>query len=221
MSTPAQVAANQTNAQHSSGPRTEEGKAASSQNNFRHGFTGSFQVLDWERQEDFTDLLARFCTEHQPTNPYETVLVERMAQHFWLSGRALRLQDQCLRPDLSAEEADKKLALYLRYGTTHDRTFRQLSEELRKGRNQIRKEQIGFESQKQQAAQEVRKQEIHEARVRLVNSKADHIEIDNDIRQTVEAPLPGNLRLPFDTLKKVFSVAVDQVNREAKAAEAA
>ena len=214
MSTQAQTAANQANAQHSTGPKTEQGKANSSQNNLRHGFTGSFKVLDWERQEDFTDLLARFCLEHQPSNECEIVLVERIAQHFWLAGRALRLQEQCFRPDLSMKEADAKLALYLRYQTTHERAFRQLSDELRKLRNEKRKQQIGFESQQQ-------KQEMHQAKLRLVNTQADHLEIDNDIRQTIEAPLPGHMRVPFDTLKKVFSSAVDQVNRELKASQAA
>jgi hypothetical protein len=51
-STPAQVAANQANAQHSTGPKTAAGKAIVAQNNFRHGFTGAFRVLDWENQED-------------------------------------------------------------------------------------------------------------------------------------------------------------------------
>ncbi len=221
MSTQAQITANQANAQHSTGPRTESGRAASSQNNLRHGFAGNFQVLSWERQEDFTALLTQLAEEHQPTTPYEFTLVEKIAQHFWLVQRALLLQEQCFRPDLAMQEADRKLALYLRYQTTHERAFRQATDELRKSRNEKRKGEIGFESQEHKRAEELRKQEMHEARLRLVNSKADHNEIDNDIRQTIEAPLPGRLRIPFDTMKKVFSSAVDQVNREAKAAEAA
>ena len=218
MSTQSQITANQANAQHSTGPRTETGRAASSQNNLRHGFTGNLQVLDWERQEDFDTLLLHFYEQHQPANPYETVLVEKMAQHFWRSERALRLQEQCFRPDLATADANRQLALYLRYGTTHDRAFRQAAAELRTLRNETRQAEIGFESQTQRAAHEVRKQEMHEARLRLINSKADHTEIDNDIRQTVEAPLPGHLRIPFDTMKTVFSCAVDEVNREATAA---
>jgi hypothetical protein len=145
MSTQAQITANQANAQHSTGPRSETGKQASSQNNLRHGFAGQFKVLDWEEQSEF-------------------VLVEKMAQHFWLSQRSLKLQEQCFRPDLAMKEADAKLGLYLRYQTTHDRAFRQSCDELRKLRNEKRKEQIGFESQEQEAAQETRKQEKHEAR---------------------------------------------------------
>ena len=221
MSTAAQITANQANAQHSTGPRTATGKETSSQNNFRHGFTGTFKVLDWERQEDYEALLVQFGAEHQPANPYESVLVEKMAQHFWLAQRAFALQEQCFAPHLTPQEADKKLALYLRYGTTHDRAFRQLSEELRKGRSEKRKQQIGFESQTERQADSLRKQEMHEARLRLVNSQADGNEIETDIRQTIEAPLPGHLRIPFDTMKKVFSTAVDHVNREMNAAQAA
>ena len=221
MSTPAQTAANQQNAKHSSGPRTEEGKAASSQNNFRHGFTANFKVLDWENQEEFTSLLTNFCVEHQPASPFELVLVQKMAQHFWLAQRALILQEQCFRPDLAMQEADRKLALYLRYQATQERAFGKCADELRKSRNEKRKQEIGFESQKDRDANEARKREMHEARLRLVNSKADHIEIDNDIRQTVEAPLPGHMRVPFDTLKGAFQLAVDQVNRELKGAQAA
>src|SRR5581483_9251142 len=36
MSTPEQIAANRANSQHSTGAKTEAGKTASSQNNFRH-----------------------------------------------------------------------------------------------------------------------------------------------------------------------------------------
>ena len=42
-----------------------------------------------------------------------------MAQHYWLMKRALRLQTACRDLD----EAEKKLALFLRYQITHDRTF--------------------------------------------------------------------------------------------------
>ena len=58
MSTPAQVAANQQNAKLSTGPKTEDGKAISSKNNLRHGFTGAFMILPWEKQEEFDTLLA-------------------------------------------------------------------------------------------------------------------------------------------------------------------
>jgi len=96
MSTEAQVRANQENAQHSTGPNTEAGKAASCLNNFRHGLTGnSFTVLDFEDQDEFDALLCGLRAEHQPSTLTETLLVQKMAQSYWLSKRALYLQDQC------------------------------------------------------------------------------------------------------------------------------
>ncbi len=201
MATEAQISANQSNAQKSTGPTSETGKANSSQNNFRHGFTGAFKVLDWERQEDFTDLLARFCVEHQPSNECEIVLVERIAQHFWLAGRALRLQEQCFRPDLAMKEADAKLALYLRYQTTHERAFRQLSDELRKLRNEKRKAEIGFESQQLKNAEQARKQQIenrkqdlHKCDIWLAEAKAEHQELLNARLETPETRMPNRVQ---------------------------
>ena len=46
MSSQAQIAANRANAQLSTGPRTEEGKAASSRNAYRHGLFAAIESLD-------------------------------------------------------------------------------------------------------------------------------------------------------------------------------
>ena len=84
MATEAQMKANQSNAQHSTGPTSEEGKAISSQNRRKFGLTGRFIVLPWEKQEEFEDVRARLCAEHQVHSPFEAELVEKMAQHYWL-----------------------------------------------------------------------------------------------------------------------------------------
>ena len=56
MSTTAQIAANQANSQHSTGAKTETGKAASAQNNSKHGLTGRFAVLPTENQAEFDEI---------------------------------------------------------------------------------------------------------------------------------------------------------------------
>lgn len=214
MSTTAQIAANQSNAERSTGPRTEQGKAAASQNNLRHGLAQGFSLLPWESQEEFDQLFDDLRAEFQPATAAETLLVEKMAQHHWLSRRALILQDMCFHSELPLCEDDKKLALYLRYQTTHERAFHKCLNHLLRLRAEKRKQEIGFESQKQKQADQLRKQEMHEARLKAVNTKTREREIDNDIRQTIEAPLPGNVRLPFDTLKDVFRLAAYEVNRQ-------
>ena len=145
MATEAQVKANQANAQHSTGPQTEDGKATVSQNNFRHGLVGRFQVLPWEQQWEYDALFASLRMQHKPETGFEVRLVEKMAQHYWLSRRAVSLQETCFSTELPECEQEKQLALYLRYQSTHERAFQRCSDELRKLRNEKRKAEIGFE----------------------------------------------------------------------------
>ena len=180
MSTQAQIAANQSNAQKSTGPKTEEGKRIISQNNFRFGFTGAFRVLAWESEEEFQFLLDTLHAEHMPDTPLETVLVDKMAQSLWLSKRAVLLQD--LTMDMQAPLCDtpKQLALYLRYQTTHDRAFRNALADFLKLRAEKRKRQIGFESQQQKRDEEARHKARHESReIRQqdaeMRKQADHL----------------------------------------------
>jgi len=145
MSTEAQRAANKANAQLSTGPTTEEGKAISSQNRRKFGLTGRFVVLPWEKQEEFEDLRARLCAEHQVYSPFEAELIEKMAQHYWVSQRAVLLQESCFDLEMPLCEQEKQLALYLRYQTTHDRAFERCVKELRTLRKEREKVKIGFE----------------------------------------------------------------------------
>ena len=183
MATEAQISANQQNAQHSTGPKTESGKAASCQNNFRYGLTGSsFTVLDFEDQDEFDHLLCGLRAEHQPSTMTESILVEQMAQSYWLRKRALYLQDQCATDeDLTLEQQQKQLALFIRYQTTHDRAFHRALNDLLKLRAEKRKQEIGFESQRQKQAAETRresaenrKQDLHKLAVLLAEAKVDH-----------------------------------------------
>ena len=180
MSTEKQIAANQANSQHSTGPKTDEGKAKSCLNNFHWGFCGTFRVLPSEDQENFDTMLAGLRVEHKPTTMTETLLVNKMAQHYWLSQRAMRLQEMTMADDLPAREQERDFALYLRYQTTNDRAFKCLND-LLKLRAEQRKAQIGFESQRRQQEDharklsiEKRKQDVHKMDILLAEAKADH-----------------------------------------------
>jgi hypothetical protein len=183
MSTEAQIRANQENAQHSTGPKTETGKAASSLNNFQHGLTGTaFYFIHGEDPEQFDHVLTGLRSEHQPTTITESILVENMARAYWLSQRALRCQHACFSDaSLTMEEQSRRLALFLRYQTTHDRAFRNALNDLLKLRSERRKAEIGFVSQKQKEAiislrqsAENRRQERHKWDVLLAEAKVDH-----------------------------------------------
>ena len=111
---------NRANAQQSTGPRTPEGKLASSRNSLKHGLASAQLVIPGEDPAAFDALLSSLVHEHQPANPTEEILVQEIAQSYWLTQRAIRFQNQCF----TAEGVDeKRLALFLRYQTTYDRAF--------------------------------------------------------------------------------------------------
>ncbi len=230
--TAAQMVANTANAQLSRGPVTDQGKATSCLNRLVHGLAGAFRVLPWETQSEFDALFEAFREEYVPQSATEHILVHKAAQHHWFSSRASRLQEDIMPDNPEAEVDSKRLTLYLRYQATHDRAFQRCIRELRAIKNDRRREQIGFESQKRaeagkcrldsqelrQQEEHLRRQEMHETRVRDINTRAQGRAIDNDIRQTIDAPLPGHMRLPFDTLRDAFGLAVHEVNRNLAAA---
>ncbi|MBV9499007.1 MAG: hypothetical protein JO138_06520 [Acidobacteriaceae bacterium] len=174
---PAQVAANRANAQLSCGPRSSAGKETVSFNAFRHGLTGRFKIMPYESEQDYEEFLDGLRDEHRPSTPTEHLLVDRMAQHYWLTQRALYLQGVCFN-EYGACDSDAHLALYLRYQTTHERAFHKCLNDLLKFRAERRKEQNGFVSQQHKKADQVRRearekrqQERHEWTVLIHSAK--------------------------------------------------
>jgi hypothetical protein len=93
MSTEAQIAANRANAEHSTGPTSEAGKAASSRNHYGHGlsthtYNDIFFLLPHESSDAYSLLRQTLLLEHRPENETERILIDRMAQHPWLRSRA-------------------------------------------------------------------------------------------------------------------------------------
>ena len=172
MSTQAQIAANQANSQLSTGPKTEEGKSASSKNHLSHGLTyrgGMFILLPWEDAQEFNQLIVNLKSEYGPKNQTEMILVERMAQHHWLRNRAGLLQSNCFHDDGSIDE--KRLALFLRYQTTNERAFHKCLNDLLRLRAEKKKAEIGFESQKRSQEQHDMKKDHHKWSLALAEAK--------------------------------------------------
>ena len=161
MVTAKQVQANRENAQKSSGPQSEAGKQASSRNSFRHGLSGHvFHLLECESAEEFDRVKAEFEREHQPTTPTESVLVERMVQHYWLVQRCIATQTGVMAHMID-DSGFKAIDIYIRYQTHHQRQFDKALAMLLKLRAEARKAEIGSVSQKQTEVQETRKAEVH------------------------------------------------------------
>ena len=69
MATQAQIDANRQNAQHSTGPVTEAGRAAVSQNRTTHGLTGEFKTRTEAETAEYARLLESFAKITTPTPP--------------------------------------------------------------------------------------------------------------------------------------------------------
>jgi hypothetical protein len=83
MSTQAQLAANQVNAQLSTGPTSAEGKAKCSLNALKTGLTGRTVLLPTEDAAAYEQHLARFAAELKPTTDREKALVQSIADAEW------------------------------------------------------------------------------------------------------------------------------------------
>jgi hypothetical protein len=92
MSSTAQILANQHNAEHSTGPSSPAGKAASSRNATTHGLSSGFAVLPHEDRQEFERLLDSYGQTFTPLNEHETFLVERMVQSRWKLARLQRME---------------------------------------------------------------------------------------------------------------------------------
>ncbi|HTU44981.1 MAG TPA: hypothetical protein VMF91_07960 [Bryobacteraceae bacterium] len=88
MSTPAQVAANQKNAQLSTGPTSPEGKAKSSLNAVKTGLTGRTVLLPGDDAAAYETHIASFFARHEPMGDQERNLVQSLADTEW---RLLRI----------------------------------------------------------------------------------------------------------------------------------
>ncbi len=86
------LAANRANAQKSTGPRTAEGKAASSKNALRHGLTAKTVVLSVEDPAEYEAFRATIIDSFAPAPGPEQLLTEELADALWRLKRAQRIE---------------------------------------------------------------------------------------------------------------------------------
>ena len=84
--------ANQDNALKSTGPRTMEGKAASSRNALRHGLFSAHVILEDESPETFQELVDDLHRSLQPVGALELALAEKVAVALWRGRRLARAE---------------------------------------------------------------------------------------------------------------------------------
>jgi hypothetical protein len=114
--TEAQIDANRENAKKSTGPRSPEGKAASSRNRLLHGLRANKHILIDEDPEDFLMLLKDLHDRFQPVGDAEESLVLRIASAHWRLDRAFPMEASLYRNRLRevAEEDAEGQRIYAR-----------------------------------------------------------------------------------------------------------
>jgi hypothetical protein len=95
MSTQKQINANRKNAQKSTGPKTDEGKATVSQNAIKHGLFAQ-SIVFGENEADFEAFHDNMLAELAPVGVVESVLAERAVNLAWRLRRAERMQNEVI-----------------------------------------------------------------------------------------------------------------------------
>ena len=132
---PARIVANRANAQHSTGPRSTEGKQRAALNALRHGLTGHTIVLPSEDLAAYQRHVQSFVDEYRPKTATEKHLVQSLSDTAWRLNRIPALENNLLalgvtendgRIHASHPEAEAALAMALSL-REHNRTFAALS----------------------------------------------------------------------------------------------
>jgi hypothetical protein len=149
MATPAQIAANQANAQKSTGPRSVEGKSVSRFNALKHGIDASSVVIPGEDPAHYQALAADYLSDFRPQSPSESFHVDTMLRADWQKRRLQRVETDLFRAVLaespgaalaaallSDSPAVKLLARVQRQIAAFERTWYRANTELRRARKQ-------------------------------------------------------------------------------------
>jgi hypothetical protein len=150
MATPAQIAANQANAQKSTGPRSLEGKSVSRFNALKHGIDAASIVIPGEDPDDYDALAADYLRDLRPQSTSEAFNVQTMLRADWQKRRLQRVEADLFRTLLAespgaslaavllAESpAAKLLARVQRQIAAFERTWYRANAELRRGRKHV------------------------------------------------------------------------------------
>jgi hypothetical protein len=105
MASPARLTANLENAQHSTGPRTAEGKAASSRNATKHNLCSVSPVLDTEEKLAFDRLLCEAKLDLSPQTHTEHALIEQAAYAEWKLLRIAAWETEIINATLAKRTA--------------------------------------------------------------------------------------------------------------------
>ena len=126
MSSDRKIEANRENAQHSTGPVTEEGKANSSQNARKHGLSARSLYVPEARQDEFHAMFQAYFAEIRPFGELQTAYFEQLVHAAWNLNIARELHAVALH-----NLDDAKISSAARYIAQFERSFAQAHKSLK------------------------------------------------------------------------------------------
>ena len=152
MATYAQVNANRLNAQRSTGPRSDEGKAASRFNALKHGIDARSLVIPGEDPVHLEALALEYFGQCDPVGALERYLVETLVHDDWNRRRYTLIESQILQesPDAFTGKAAQQISRRLAYT---ERSYFRALKELRRAQKE-RKAQQEAQAEHAEAAAE-------------------------------------------------------------------
>ena len=102
MASSAQINAALANAQHSTGPRSVEGKAASSKNALKLGLYAQTLLLPGEDPEQLLALSRDYTARFSPQTPIEQLFLDQLVFADWLQRRYRRIEAQFYQARVAA-----------------------------------------------------------------------------------------------------------------------
>ena len=133
----ARQSANVANARLSTGPKTPEGKARSSENARKHCLTAAELVVGPEDREEFDALLADFQCDVAPQGAIQQTLFDELVSAAWNLRRIRRMETELCAGSanyldlLNDDEIQTKLDRLARYKSRIERTFHRSLKELK------------------------------------------------------------------------------------------
>ena len=109
MATQKQIAANRRNAQRSTGPRSPQGKIASSRNSLATGIHAAAEtILPHEAPKALAALAAEYHAHYQPQTPAERCLVDSLVSDEWLLRRFRRIEGEIVSGSVISVTGDSR-----------------------------------------------------------------------------------------------------------------
>jgi hypothetical protein len=143
----ARIAANRANAQRSTGPRSEEGKARSSQNAVRHGlFTHAvgFPAAPLEEERPIFDAIVKAGRErYQPGDAEEALMVDRIAALWWELQRVHKDKQQYIRALLDKGTSPTEALLAGDAHEVKERRYERAISKLRRDLDFLQRQRLG------------------------------------------------------------------------------